>query len=258
MVAPGFLKNHDVVHWLNGVEPAWTMLEFESYCALREEPSASNQVIRIEYKLTSEEISGSAVARNAHLLLRKAIERDGLKLTASGNLSRAVVEEMRGIIEWPYDAKRFSQINKVINEPDFLPLHFVGVLCQASKLLRAHRGQLIPARVGKAIVTEDHWGALQAILFHIAFWHLNLGYFDRMSLESWPQNDIGIVLWSLSIAANDWRDPEILTRLCTVPVIGVLQSAWDLGSFAMEGRILRPLIWFGLLEKRTEPMTGLV
>ena len=101
------------------------MLKFVSYCALREEPSASNQVIRIESKLTWMEISGSAVARNAHLLLRKAIETGGLKLTASGNLSRSVVEEMRGIIEWPdYDAKRLwlSQINKVINEPDSLPL----------------------------------------------------------------------------------------------------------------------------------------
>ena len=26
----------------------------------------------------------------------------------------------------------------------------------------------------------------------------------------------------------------------------------------MEGRILRPLVWFGLLEQRSEPMTGLV
>jgi hypothetical protein len=213
MVAPGFLKNCDVLGWLNGVAPAWMMLKFESYCALREEPSASNQVIQIESKLTSTEISGSAVARNAHLLLRKAIETGGLKLTASGNLSRSGVEEMRGIIKWPdYEAKRLSQINKVINEPDFLSLHFVRVLCQASKLLRTYRGQLMTTRVGKAIVREDRQGALQAILFHVAFWHLNLGYFDRMSLESWPQNDVGIVLWSLSVTANDWQDSETLTN----------------------------------------------
>ena len=95
------------------VEPAWTMLEFESSCALQKEPSASNQAIRLEPKLTWMEVSGSAVARNAHLLLRKAIDTGGLKLTASGNLSRSVVEEMRGIIEWPdYEAKRLSQIIK--------------------------------------------------------------------------------------------------------------------------------------------------
>jgi hypothetical protein len=32
----------------------------------------------------------------------------------------------------------------------------------------------------------------------------------------------------------------------------VLESQWDLGSSAMEARILRPLLWFGLLESRTQ------
>jgi hypothetical protein len=32
-----------------------------------------------------------------------------------------------------------------------------------------------------------------------------------------------------------------------------LASQWDFGSSAMEARILRPLVWFGLLESRTEP-----
>ena len=45
---------------------------------------------------------------------------------------------------------------------------------------------------------------------------------------------------------------EALTRLCTSPVIGVLESQWDFGSGAMEVRILRPLVWFGLLESQTE------
>jgi hypothetical protein len=41
-----------------------------------------------------------------------------------------------------------------------------------------------------------------------------------------------------------------------VPVVGVLESDWDLGSFAMESRVLRPLMWFGLLEGRREDRTG--
>jgi hypothetical protein len=35
-------------------------------------------------------------------------------------------------------------------------------------------------------------------------------------------------------------------------VIGILESQWDFGSSAMEARILRPLLWFGLLEARSE------
>jgi hypothetical protein len=36
--------------------------------------------------------------------------------------------------------------------------------------------------------------------------------------------------------------------MCTVPIIGVLESEWDIGSYAMEAKILRRLLWFGLLE----------
>jgi hypothetical protein len=39
MVAPGVLANPEVRRWLNGVEPAWTMLEFDSFNALHDEPS---------------------------------------------------------------------------------------------------------------------------------------------------------------------------------------------------------------------------
>src|SRR5215472_7447495 len=115
---------------------------------------------------------------------------------------------------------------------------------------------LRPTRVAETIISQEKHGALQAILLHIALWHLNLGYFDRTPFASWPQSDVGVVLSSLSAAGNDWLDRETLTRLCTIPVTGVLESAWDLGSFAMEARILRPLVWFGLLERRTEAGTG--
>jgi hypothetical protein len=60
------------------------------------------------------------------------------------------------------------------------------------------------------------------------------------------------VLWSLSIAANDWQPRERLTRLSTIPINGVLETTWDTASFAMEAQILRPLLWFGLLEYRDE------
>jgi hypothetical protein len=58
-----------------------------------------------------------------------------LKLTATGNLSRAVVEEMFGIIRAPdYGKTELLRFQKVINEPDLLPLHFIRILAQAAKL----------------------------------------------------------------------------------------------------------------------------
>jgi hypothetical protein len=254
MVVLGFLQNPEVRRWLNGVEPAWTMLDFDSFNALHDEPSGSNRAIRLEPDLADSEISGSAVTANALILLQRAAETGGLKLTATGNLSRAVVEEMCGAMEWPaYNKDELVRYYTVINEPDFLPLHFVRILAKAAKLLRTHRGSLVPTRLGKRMLALEHHGPLQAVLFHVAFWHLNLAYFDRYALDSWPLTQVGVILWSLSASAHDWLPRETLTRLCTSPVIDVLEWEWDLGSSAMEARILRPLLWFGLLESRTEP-----
>src|SRR5271163_2070645 len=144
MVAEDFLKDPQVRGWLDGVEPAWTLLTFESLRALRREPSTVQTAIRITDDLGVDETAGSPVARNTLILLRQAIERGGLPLTATGNLSRAVVAEMRGLIEWPhYDQADAFRLNKVINEPDFLPLHVVRILAQAATLIRAQRSKLV-------------------------------------------------------------------------------------------------------------------
>ena len=84
MVAAGFLASPEIRRWLNGVEPAWAMLELDSFKALHDEPSANNNAIRLEPKLTPTEVSASAVAVNTMLLLRRAAETGGLKLTATG------------------------------------------------------------------------------------------------------------------------------------------------------------------------------
>ena len=109
-----------------------------------------SDAIRIASDLSVGEIAGSPVARNTLILLRQAIERGGLPLTATGNLSRAVVAEMCKLIEWPdYDQADAFRLNKVINEPDFLPLHVVRQLAQAATLVRAQRGKLMTTPLGK-------------------------------------------------------------------------------------------------------------
>jgi hypothetical protein len=98
------------------------MLEFNSLNALRHEPSASNHAIRLELDLADVEISGSVITANALILLQRAAETGGLKLTATGYLSRVVIEEIFGIIQAPdYDKDELLRVRKVINEPDVLP-----------------------------------------------------------------------------------------------------------------------------------------
>src|SRR5260370_16994793 len=61
VVAPGFLQDPEVRRWLNGVEPAWTMLDFDSYNALHDEPSAHNWPIRLKPNLTEPDLPHSPV-----------------------------------------------------------------------------------------------------------------------------------------------------------------------------------------------------
>ena len=257
MTRPGFLDNPRVVDWLGGIEPAWTALTYKSFNALQQEPSATNTALRLANDLTVSELNASAVARNSLHLLREAARGGGLKLTATGNLARAVVAEMIDLFDWPdFDKTELFRLNKVINEPDFLPLHFVRLVTETAQLVRRHRGFLKPTILGRDLSKEPQGGALLPILFHVACWHCNLGYFDGGLHEGWPQRDMGVILWSLSVAARDWESRERLTRLCAIPINGVLDARWDSGSMAMEARILRPLLWFGLLEHRHEAPPG--
>ena len=247
------LQNPSVKSWLGGIEPVWTLLDQASFAALRRPPSPTAGPIRLASDLTHKEVQQSAVARNAQSLLRAAAAGPGLKMTATGNLSRGVVADMCDYFTWPdFDKANAFRLHKVINEPDFLPLFFVRHVAEASNLLRKHKGHLKIAPAGRQMLEEPNQQALQAVLFHITMWHLDLGYLARGLHHGWPQHDIGIILWSLSIAATDWQPREHLTRMCTIPINGVLDSPWDMASHAMEARILRPLQWFGLVERRQE------
>ena len=65
------------------------------------------------------------MVRTALTLLQRANETGGLKLTATGNLSRGVVAEMVEAVDWPgLDRDELFALNKVINEPDFPPCAF--------------------------------------------------------------------------------------------------------------------------------------
>jgi hypothetical protein len=227
MVAEDFLLDPQVRTWLDGVEPAWMLLTFDSLRALRREPSAAHHAIRIANTLSVDEIADSAVARNTLILLRQAIDDSGLALTATGNLSRAVVADMRKLMEWPnYDQADAFRLHRVINEPDFLPLYVVRQLAEAATLVHPQRGKLVATPLGKSILSQARQGSLLAILFHLAFWHTDLGYFCRGSLGSWPQADAGVVLWSLSVCANEWQSTENLTRLCTIPEPAMFSGPW--------------------------------
>jgi hypothetical protein len=244
-------RNPAVVKWLDGIQPAWTMLDWDGFLALQLPPSPGRGAIRLAADLTQAEIQQSAVARNAVILLRAAAAGAGLKLTATKNLSRAVVLEMIDRTVWPgFDNDFHFGYHKVINEPEFYPLFFLRNLLEEAKMLRRYKGHLRTTRMGSKAMEQPGVQALLALLFFTSCWRLDLGYFSHCLHDDWPQCHIGSILWSLSIAAHEWQTGERLTRLCAPPIADLFERPWDTGAHAMEGQILRPLRWFGLLEAR--------
>ena len=100
------------------------------------------------------------------------------------------------------------------------------------------RGKLVATLLGKSMLNDARQGGLPAMLFRLAFWHMDLAYFGRGLLGSWPQADIGIVLWSLSVSAGDWQISEKLTRPCSISEPAILTGAWDRSAYAMEAGVL--------------------
>lgn len=258
MVAPGMLQNSAVKAWLGGVEPAWTLLDQSSFDALQHTPpSLAGSPIQLATNLSAEELRRSTFASGMAALLRAAAHGDGLKLTATGNLSRAVVAEMIHHFAGPsFDWAEAFRFHKVVNEPDFLPLHFARQVAELLRLVRKSKSHLKATSRGRAVLEEANLPALQALLFQVVMWEVDLSDFGRGFHGRWPQADLGVVLWSLSVAAGDWQSRERLTRLCTIPINGVIEATWGSASTAMEARILRPLEWFGLVEYRSEPIEG--
>ena len=251
------LQNPSVKNWLGGIVPAWTLLDQDSFEALRRPPSSRASVITLARDFSPDEIGQSAVARNTLILLHAASAGSGLKLTTTGNLTRGVVAEMIDLFTWPgFDKADAFRFHRVINEPDFLPLYFVRHVVESIRLVRQYKGHLKITHVGRQVLEDPGRQALQALLFHIVMWGIDLNYLGRGLHVGWPQGDVGVLLWSLSVSANDWQSSDRLARMCTIPINGVLEAQWDSGAMAMQARVLRPLWWFGLLEYRREEIPG--
>jgi hypothetical protein len=100
----------------------------------------------------------SPVLRNAIILLDAASKGDGLKLTATGNLARVVVDDMRDRFEWPgYEKASTLALYKVVNEPDFMPLHFIRVTMAHAGLLRRRRGAHDDASGARTLIPTAVW-----------------------------------------------------------------------------------------------------
>ena len=200
--------------------PVWRVLPQASIDALVSGGCDGNGVVRPASDLTDAEIERSPIARNAVILLQRASAGDGVKLTRKGNLARAEVAAMEAAMTWPeHDAETTRMIWKVVNEENVRPLRLLHRLARFAQLGEARRGQLRATEFGRQMLEEKRSG-LQALLFRLVFWQIEPQWFTPNSEGKWPQEQIGAVLWALSVTAEKWVSAEALVDL-------VRQANWQ-------------------------------
>ncbi len=230
--------------------PAWRLLGREAVHALVDAPRHGlPEAIVLTPNRAPNEINIAPLVRAARQVIERAAAQGGLALTATGALSRIDTQALFDMIDWPDYAKtEVLAVNRVLNEADALPVHVTRVVLQVAGLLRRRGKVLVATKKAQTLLHQDVSADLFALLFEAMLWRVSLSYFDRAPVEHWPQDHIGIVLWCLSVAANDWADSDTLTQVCTVRDERLDRTVRDFSAHAMRSRVLRPLTWLGLME----------
>ena len=231
--------------------PVWGLLTHASLDALLE-LSAGGMPGVITVDATADHAMAAPRVAITRLMIARAQALAGLTLTATGALSRTDVRALFDAMTWPgYDKAQLLLMNKVLNEIDVMPVEATRLVAETAKLFRKRQRRLLVTKAGADLAHEEQASDLFRCLFETMFWHVNLGYFDRVPMEAWPQNHIGIVLWYLSVMSPEWVAREHLMRSCTVWDPALDHGPADYAGFAFESRVLRPLTWLGLFETRS-------
>ena len=242
----------NVSDWPGGIEPVWTLLDAESAGALRVEPRTENSAVRLADNLSEEDLAGSAFVRNALVLLGDAGGGGKLWTGGNGNLKMADVTRLRALMSWPgMEATEAFRAGKTYREQAIGELRLLRQVVERAGLLDGSILWFELTPLGRAMLEPGARGALPALLFRQAFWHMDLSKYvsgrPRDLPGWWPQGDIGIVLWSLSEVGGEWRNTDTLTALCTVPDGDIAPTHWPATTMFVR-HILDPLQWFGLVE----------
>lgn len=214
--------------------------------------------LRLNPEIEPDHVGHTDLLVNARIFLTAVQEAGGIKATATGNLPRAFVALMMERQRFPAgyvdDIRRY---NKTINEDDVFLLHVLRVILEVAKLTRRFRGKFVLRPAGRELLGESRAGKLYMRLFRTVFREFNLAYVDGGGPES-PrlQHTVAFSLYRLSTAARVWRDPHELATEVVLPAVydEMVDPHWDdAAPIGISVRLLQPLVWFGLLERRDLP-----
>ena len=239
------MLKRELSDWPGGVESVWPLLDAESVRALRVGAPPDSRAVRVSSELEEEELAGSAFVGNAMVLLRAVAEGgEGLRITSSGTLSIASVVRMRAAMIWPdMEATEHFRDGTKYRERDLWELHLLRRMVQEAGLIERGARSLELTAQRRRMLDVGNRGALQALLFRVFFWHMDLslfvGWLARGVPGRWPQNDIGVVLWALGGVADEWQSADTLAVSCVVYRSRESDSVWEPGATGDAVRVAR-------------------
>jgi hypothetical protein len=218
-------------------------------------PSSISPDILLNESLGMTELSGSLMCVNGMKLLKYAHDNDGITLTKSGGFFRKFVTWAADEFQWPgQEPEKLYAMNKVLNEQDFFPLAVMHDLMLVTRLLRHVKGKAVPTKAGRAIM-GDH-GALQAVLFDAYFMALDPSAFDRFVIE-YKDADLRHFIGVVQNRLGDWVTLVDFASWC-LPIEAIqtyrISPQYD-ACFYLMSKVVRPLLWLGLLERKPEQDT---
>lgn len=138
-----------------------------------------------------------------------AIGEQGLKPTATGNLPRALVQQLHA--EYPF----INQIEvlglrsrKPMSEPDFPELERARVVCEVAGIIRKYRGRLILSREARRQLADGGAAALYSRLATTYLREFNWAYTDRYPSARIVQMGFGFSLWMLTLQGQTWQTAQ--------------------------------------------------
>ena len=234
----------------------WPLLDSESLGELRAGIPPDNRALHVSSELGEAELAGSAFVGNAMVLLRVVAEgSEGLRVTSNGTLSLASVAKLRASTTWlGMEATEHFRDGTKYRERDLWELHLLRHMVQGAGLIERGARLFKLRALGRRMLDAGNRGALQALLFRVFFWHMDLsefvGWCARRVQGRWPQSDIAVVLWALAGVADEWQSAETLAVSCTDPDNPVPHGYRGRPAMLFVSRVLVPLCWFGVLEWR--------
>lgn len=171
-----------------------------------------------------------------------------IPLTPSKAFKRVFVHWAAAEFDWPghREADLFA-VNRVLNEPDFMPLMVLHDLMIAMKLGRHYKGAFRLTKAGKALI--GHPGAIFGAVVSFFLFRVDHASFSRFHdapvLGNWD-----IFLNVLNVEAEDGATGAHLRRvLYGEPEVTPLPR-YDEVMGALYLQVLRPLCWAGLLHQQ--------